>query len=287
LNIEGYRIDMKHMESHFENKNNQSIYYQYWLPENEPRKILLLCHGLNEHSGRYQHLAEYFTGKGYGIYGFDHIGHGKSDGTRSYVEDFSTFNDPILIILDKIRISYPDAPVYLVGHSMGGLIAAKFLIDYQEKISGAILSGALVSVPDYVSDLTIKIGEILSKTLPKLRLIGIDKSALSKDPQVVDDYINDPLVYNGKSTARISSVINDGINYVAEKGAGISLPIMILHGGEDQICNPEWATYLHNLASSQQNQLIIYDGLFHEIYNEPEQETVFNDILNWLEGLES
>lgn len=275
------------MESHFENKNNQSIYYQHWLPENEPRKILLLCHGLNEHSGRYQHLAEYFTRKGYGIYGFDHIGHGRSAGTRSFVEDFSTFTDPILIILEKISISYPDAPVYLVGHSMGGLIAAKFLIDYQEKISGAIVSGALVSVPDYVSDLTIKIGEILSKILPKLRLIGIDKSALSKDPQVVDDYINDPLVYNGKSTARISSVINDGINYVAEKGAGISLPIMILHGGEDQICNPAWATYLHNLVSSQQNQLIIYDGLFHEIYNEPEQETVFNDILNWLEGLES
>ena len=133
---------MKHSENYFENKDNQRIYYQYWLPENDPKRILLISHGLNEHCGRYQHLAEYFTEKGYGVYGFDHIGHGKSDGTRSFVKDFPTFTDPILIALDIIRTTYPDVPVFLVGHSLGGLIGAKFLIDYQDKISGAILSGS-------------------------------------------------------------------------------------------------------------------------------------------------
>jgi len=276
---------MKQNEGYFENKQNQRIFYQCWLPENDPKTILILCHGLNEHSGRYHHLAKYFTDQGYGVYGFDHIGHGKSDGTRSYVKDFPTFTDPILITLEIIRATNPDVPVYLVGHSLGGLIAAKFLIDHQDRISGAVLSGALVSVPDFISDLTIKIGTIISKFIPKLRLIGIDKSALSRDSKVVSDYINDPLVYIGKSTARISAVINEGISYVEEKGASISLPIMILHGGKDRICNPSWSTFLHNLVSSQQNHLIIYDELFHEIYNEPEQETVFNDVLSWLEGL--
>lgn len=275
---------MKQAEGYF-SENNQSIYYQYWLPESPPRAILLIIHGLNEHSGRYQHLAEYFTGAGFGVYGFDLIGHGKSDGTRSFVQNFATFTNPILTILDLITEQLPDLPIYLVGHSMGGLIGTKFLIDHQDKISGAILSGSLVSVPEYVSDLTIKIGTIISKIVPKFRLIGIDKSALSRDPQVVTNYINDPLVYNGKSTARISSVINDGISYVEKKGSSISRPILILHGGQDRICDPSWSTYLHNLVSSQQNQLIIYDELFHEIYNEPEQETVFKDVLNWLNGL--
>ena len=275
---------MKQLEGYF-SEQNQSIYYQYWLPENPPHAILLIVHGLNEHCGRYQHLAEYFTGADFGVYGFDLIGHGKSDGTRSFVQDFATFTNPILTILDLITEQHTGVPVYLIGHSMGGLIGAKFLIDHQDKINGAILSGSLVSVPEYVSDLTIKIGTIISKIIPKLRLIGIDKSGLSRDPQIVDNYINDPLVFNGKSTARISSVINDGISYVEEKGSTISSPILILHGGQDRICDPSWSTYLHNLVSSQQNQLIIYDDLYHEIYNEPEQETVFKDVLNWLDGL--
>lgn len=275
---------MNHHEGYFKNAQNQSVFHQHWIPDSSPRAILLVCHGLNEHSGRYHHLAEYFSGKGFGVYGFDHIGHGKSDGTRSFVRDFPTFTDPILTCIDMIEERHPDVPVFLVGHSLGGLIGASFLIDHQEKVSGAIFSGSLVMVPEYVSDLTIKIGAIISKIIPKIRLIGIDKNGLSRDPQVVINYINDPLVYNGKSTARISSVINDGISYVAEKGSSISKPILVLHGGQDRVCDPSSSTYLHNLVSSQQNQLIIYDELFHEIYNEPEQETVFIDVLNWLEG---
>ena len=146
-----------------------------------------------------------------------------------------------------------------------------------------MLSGSLVMVPEYVSDFTLRIGKVISKILPKVRLIGIDKSGLSKDPEVVKAYINDPLVYNGKSTARISSVINDGINYVADHGSKITLPLLLLHGGDDRICDPGWSTYLHNLISSPQNKLIIYDDLYHEVYNEPEQESVFNDVLSWLE----
>lgn len=275
---------MNHHEGYFKNAQNQSIFHQHWIPDSAPRAILLVCHGLNEHSGRYHHLAEYFTDKGFGVYGFDHIGHGKSDGTRSFVRDFPTFTDPILTCIDMIYERHPDVPVFLVGHSLGGLIGASFLIDHHERVSGAILSGSLAMIPEYVSDLTIKIGTIISKVIPKTRLIGIDKSGLSRDPQVVTNYINDPLVYNGKATARISSVINDGISYVTEKGSSISKPILLLHGGQDRVSDPSSSTFLHNLVSSQHNQLIIYDELFHEIYNEPEQETVFTDVLNWLEG---
>ncbi|MCJ7715096.1 MAG: alpha/beta hydrolase, partial [Anaerolineales bacterium] len=251
---------MRHQEGFF-SEQDQSIYYQYWLPEIPPQAILLVVHGLNEHCSRYKHLAKYFTDMGYAVFGFDLIGHGKSSGTRSFVKDFPAFINPILTYLDMIKKWQPGLPIYLVGHSLGGLIGASFLIDHQEKVNGAILSGSLVMVPEYVSDFTIKIGTIISKIIPKIRLIAIDKSGLSRDTQVVTNYINDPLVYNGKSTARILSVINDGISYVAEKGSSITLPILLLHGGQDRICDPSWSTYLHNLISSQNNKLIIYDEL--------------------------
>lgn len=276
---------MNHHEGYFKNAQNQSIFHQHWIPDSAPRAILLVCHGLNEHSGRYHHLAEYFTEKGFGVYGFDHIGHGKSDGTRSFVRDFPTFTDPILTCIDMIEEEHPDVPVFLVGHSMGGLIGANFLIDHQDKVQGAVLSGSLTLLPEYVSDFTIKIGKLLSSIMPKMGILAIDADGISRDKDVVQAYKDDPLVHTGKMTARISNVMNEGIARIAAEGSKISLPVLLLHGSDDSLCDPECSKYLHNLISSQQNQLIIYDGFFHEVYNEPDQETVFNDVLNWLDGL--
>jgi len=275
---------MKHQEGYF-SEQDHSIYYQYWLPENPPKAVLLVIHGVNEHCGRYQHLAAYFTDKDYAVYGLDHIGHGKSSGTRSFVEDISSLISPILTYLDMIKEWHPGIPVYLIGHSMGGLIGANFLIDNQDKVQGAVLSGTLTLVPEYVSDFTLKIGQLLSTIMPKLRLIALDSTGISRDPAIVQAYKDDPLVYNGKMTARISNVMNDGISRISSKASNINIPVLLLHGGDDPICDPECSKYLHNLISSQQNKLIIYDDLFHEIYNEPEQETVFKDILKWLDEL--
>ena len=275
---------MKQQEGYFSDQD-QSIYYQYWLPESPPRAALLIIHGLNEHCGRYEHMAANFTEKGYAVYGLDLVGHGKSSGTRSFAEDFPAFTDPILTYLDMIKEWQPDLPLYLVGHSMGGLIGANFLIDHQAKVQGAVLSGSLTLLPEYVSDFTIKIGKLLSTVLPKMRLLAIDADGISRDKAVVQAYKDDPLVYIGKMTARISNVMNEGIARIAAEGSKINLPVLLLHGSKDSLCDPECSEYLHNLISSQQNQLIIYDELFHEVYNEPEQETVFNDLLNWLDGL--
>jgi acylglycerol lipase len=275
---------MKQQEGYF-SEQDQSIYYQYWLPESPPRAILLVIHGVNEHSGRYQHLAKFFTERGYAAYGLDLIGHGKSSGTRSFAKDLPAFIDPILNYLNMIKEWQPGLPVYLVGHSMGGLIGANILIDHQDIVQGAVLSGPLTLIPEYVSEFTIKTGKFLSSIMPKMRLLALDSEGLSRDKAVVQAYRDDPLVYNGKMTARISNVMNDGIARITADGSKIRLPILLLHGSDDSLCDPECSIYLHNLISSDQNQLIIYDGFFHEVYNEPEQETVFNDVLNWLDGL--
>jgi alpha-beta hydrolase superfamily lysophospholipase len=274
---------MKQQDGNFINNKGQSIYYQVWLPEGKVKAAVFIIHGLNEHSGRYHHLVTTLTDNGYAAYSLDFPGHGRSDGVRSYVDSFQDLLTPLETFLDMIKSWQPELPLFLLGHSMGGLLVAAFLIEHPDQVNGAVLSGSLVGVPEYVSPTTIKIGRILAAVLPKLRIIEIDKEALSRDPAVVQAYLEDPLVINGKTTVRISNEINFGIDLIEVRGSSIKEPVLLLHGGEDRICDPSWSQYLHDLVSSIDKELIIYDGLYHEIFNEPEAELVFMDVLDWLE----
>lgn len=274
---------MKHKEGYFSTDKGQSIYYQFWLPEGNPKASVVIVHGLHEHSGRYQHLAAYLTESGYAVYGIDFPGHGKSAGPRSYVDSYLGLIKPLETFLEMIQEWQAGLPIYLLGHSMGGLFSAAYLTIRPEQIEGAILSGSLVKVPEYVSDLTLQIGRTLAVVLPKFRIVSIDVEGLSRDPSVVQAYRDDPLVFNGKATVRISNEINRTIELVEKEGSAIKHPLLILHGGSDRVCDPSWSQYLYDLVSSSDKRLILYEGLYHEIFNEPEKKQVFADVLNWLE----
>ena len=273
---------MKHQEGFFENSIQQTIYYQHWLPDTAPKAALLVIHGLNEHSGRYAHLADFFTQRDIAVFSLDQIGHGKSEGTRSFVKQFSFLIDDLVTYIGLIKGIVGDIPLFTIGHSLGGLINPVFLFDHQDLVSGAIFSGPLTLVPDYVSSFTITMGQIISAILPKMVLLEIDKENLSRDPAVVQAYIDDPLVYNGKITVRMSAEMNAAIKRVGKEVSSINLPVLILHGGEDKIVDPACSDFLYNGVASEDKKLIVYDGFFHEIFNEPEQDQVFTDMLNWL-----
>jgi len=273
---------MKHQEGFIKNQGNQSLYYQNWLPEGEAKAILLIIHGLNEHSGRYTHFADFFTAQGFAVYSMDLVGHGKSEGTRAFISDFSLYLDDFILYLEKIRHWQPGKRIFLVGHSMGGLIGALLLIDHQDQFAGAVLSGSVVQVPDDISPLFITLGKIISAILPKMGLLQLDLSGLSRDPEVVQAYKADPLVNSGKFTARVSAEMNKGMNRVAEAGSLITAPVLILHGSADRIVNPSDSRFLYELVSSEQKQLIIYEDFYHEIYNDPEHEQVYQDVSAWL-----
>lgn len=278
---------MEHQEGSFLNHRGQSIYYQSWLPESQPQGILLILHGLHEHSGRYQHLASFFTEHGYAVYGLDFPGHGKSEGTRSFINSFDDITRTVFCYLEMIQGWQPETPVYVAGHSMGGLVSAIFLLEHQQHIQGAILSGSLVQVPDYITDFTISLGRLLGAVFPKLRILGIDAEGLSRDPEVVQAYLDDPLVFNGKTTARLSSEINAAISRLAEEGKAISIPVLLLHGSDDRVCDLDCSKYLYDLVSSRDKELIIYEGFYHEVYNEPDARDVFEDVLEWLKKTSS
>jgi len=273
---------MKHQDGFFSNQENQSIYYQNWLPDESARAVLLIAHGLNEHCGRYQHLAEYFVYKGYAIYGFDYPGHGRSEETRSYIKDFSEFTETLLIYIETIKELQPNLPIFILGHSMGGLVGAHLLIDHPDQVVGAILSGSLILVPDNISPITITIGKMISTILPKLGLAAIDSSGLSRDPNIIEAYRADPLVFTGKVTTNLSIKMNQAMDRVVTDGGKINLPLLLLHGKADYLVDPMSTQFLYDLVSSENKKTIYFEGLYHEIYNELEHDQVFEDVSSWL-----
>jgi len=275
---------MKHQEGSFKGVRNANIYFQSWLPESEPKAVLLIVHGLAEHSGRYMNVVNYFVPLGYAVYGFDHLGHGKSDGTRVYVKRFDDYTNTLKVYFDMIHRWQPEKPIFLVGHSMGGLISAVYLLDHQAELAGAVLSGAAVKVPSNITPAILLLGKMLSALIPRFGLLGLDANGVSRDPAVVRAYVSDPLVHTGKTTARLAAEMLKAMQYVSGQTTKITLPIMIAQGRGDKLVDPAGAQMLYDAVGSTDKNIRIYDGLYHEVFNEPEHDKVLRDVEEWLEA---
>jgi alpha-beta hydrolase superfamily lysophospholipase len=275
---------MNHQDGIFKGARDTDITYQCWLPEDEIKAVLVIVHGLAEHSGRYMNVVNHFVPLGYAVYGLDHIGHGRSEGPRVYVERFSDYTRTLKTYVDKIRAWQPDTPVFMVGHSLGGLIGSAYLLDHQEDLTGAVLSGPGVKVPDSISPVTVALGKVLSTLMPRTGLVQLDANEISRDPAVVQAYVNDPLVYTGKTTARLAAEMLKTMRRVTEEAGTITLPVMIVQGSEDKLVDPAGARMLYKTVSSDDKTLKIYDGLYHEVFNEPEHAEVLGDVEAWLDA---
>ena len=275
---------MKHSDGTFKGIRDLDIYYQRWLPENESKAILLIVHGLAEHIGRYMNLVNHFVPLSYAVYGLDHIGHGKSDGQRVFVKRFEDYTETLKVFYDLVRQENPDKPIILIGHSMGGLISAYYLLDHQADFMAAVLSGPLIKTTDNAPPVLIFIGKILSALAPKAGLLKLEAEGVSRDPAVVEAYVNDPLVFTGKMTARLGAELLKAMQRVTNEAKKITLPLMIIQGGADRLVDPAGAQMLFEKVGSSEKGLKIYDGFFHEVFNEPEHEQVMIDVEKWLES---
>jgi alpha-beta hydrolase superfamily lysophospholipase len=274
---------MKHIEGRFAGVREMEIYYQGWLPEEAPKAVLLVVHGLGEHSGRYDNVVNHFVPKGYAVYSWDHIGHGKSAGEREMVETFQDFTETMKIYYQMVKNWNPGIPIFAVGHSMGGTITTYYLLDHQEDFQGAVISAALVKAGDSVSKFTIMMGKLMSRIAPKMGVLPLDPHTISKDPEVVQAYIADPLVFHAKSPARLGTELLAAMARITAEVEKIKLPFITVQGSEDALVDPVGAEMLHDQAGSQDKTIKIYPGLYHEVFNEPEREQVLNDVEQWLE----
>ncbi|NCO60216.1 MAG: alpha/beta hydrolase [Deltaproteobacteria bacterium CG23_combo_of_CG06-09_8_20_14_all_51_20] len=273
---------MEHQEGSFKGIRDASIYYQTWLPDDDAKAVLIVVHGLAEHSGRYMNLVNHFVPLGYVVYGIDHIGHGKSEGPRVYVERFEDFTNTLGIFHQMVKEWQPGKPIFLVGHSMGGLIAVIYILEHHYELTGAILSAPSVQVPDNISSATIFLGKIFSTLMPKLGIVTLDAEGVSRDPAVVDAYVNDPLVYRGKTTARLGAELLKAMQRVSAEASKITLPILIIQGGADRLVDPSGAQILHDRVGSKDKTIKVYNGLYHEAINEPEHDQVLSHVAVWL-----
>lgn len=262
-----------------------TIHCQAWVPENPPRAVVLLVHGLKEHSGRYMSLVQHLVPRGFAVYGFDLPGHGQSQGTRTYIERFEDY----IITLERYRTQVaewqPQVTVFLYGHSMGALVSIQHLIQGQQLYRGAVISAPLFHVPEDQPGWMIAVGMILSRLAPKIRLLGVNDEGLSRVPRVIQEYRQDPLVFQGKTTARLAAELYAAIQRARSQAGKISLPVLILQGEDDPIVDPRGAQELYETLTSGDKTLKRYPGCYHELHHEREEDRlqVLQDLSGWLE----
>jgi acylglycerol lipase len=246
-----------------------------------PRALVVLVHGICEHSGRYLSTASRFNDWGYSVYRFDLRGHGRSGGERGYVESYERFIEDTDLVITTARQENPGLPIFLLGHSMGGFISVAYGVKHPNRLSGLIHSGAAVTVLPAVKDL----GEGFDFNALALTPIPNSLSNLiSRDPEVVKSYDDDPLVLKEFTMKLMGEIFITGVDWLLQHLGDYRYPCLILHGGDDQIIPSEASRSLYEQITSKDKQLKIYDGLYHEILNEPEKETVLADIHQWIEA---
>ncbi|HVP31118.1 MAG TPA: lysophospholipase [Myxococcota bacterium] len=263
-----------------------SLHRRAWLPP-QPRRVIAVAHGYAEHAGRYDALGAWFAARGFAVHALDHRGHGRSEGPRGHVARFDDFLDDLERFLALVRGEHPDVPVTLLGHSMGGLIVASLLARGASTIDDAVLSAAALAFPPDMSRVRLGLARIARRIAPRLRApSGLDPSGLSRDVRVVRAYLEDPLVFRHIS-ASLACELQQAIGRLATEPKPIELPILVLHGGDDPIVPAEASRRYFGHARGPGSELRIYPKLRHEIFNEPEQEDVFRDVLQWLETREA
>ncbi|KGE04804.1 alpha/beta hydrolase [Pseudohaliea rubra] len=264
-----------------EERLSDGTFFRHWSVA-APVAVVLLAHGAGEHSGRYDAVAAWLKDRGIAVFAPDHRGHGESPGHRAHIDRFSDFFVPLDTLRDRIGETYPDAPCFLVGHSMGGLIAARYLLDRQDRFTGAVLSGAALAVAEPPSAPAIWINRLLAALFPTLGVLQLDASEISRDPAVVAAYRADPLVHTGKFTARFVVELFSAMGEVAARRGELRLPLLVMHGDADVMTAPAGSEAFVAGVGAEDKTLRLYPGLYHEIFNEPERETVLADLYDWL-----
>jgi acylglycerol lipase len=262
------------------------LFRRWWRPggraRSDPAAVVVLVHGAGEHSGRYEYVAERLVRDGYAVHALDLRGHGHSQGPRALIDrvDHAVTDLDALVSAAVQHESAASIPIVMVGHSMGAMIALRYALDHQQRLDGLAVSGALASI-DAPAALRI-VGRAISAVAPTLGLITIDASLISRDPTVVEAYRTDTLVHHGKLPARTAAEIADAVGTFPRRVHEITIPTLIMYGTEDRLCLPAGSEMLGERIGAADKQVIPYEGLYHEIFNEPECDLVLSDLSGWL-----
>lgn len=271
---------MKHFEFRWSGADNVEFYGQGWEPD-EIKAVVCLVHGMGEHCGRYAHVAEIFGRSGYALIGFDLRGHGLSGGQRGHLRSFDDHLDDVTSLFDEALRRYPGKPLFLYGHSMGGLIALNHALRRKSPAVAVIATGAGLRTPFRENHVLVAMDRLLASVFATMTIpTGLDPHLISRDPDVVMAYESDPLVH-GLATLSMAKQSFAAIDYALAHAAEFPLPLLLVHGTADALVfargSEEFA------AQAPKATLRLWEGLYHEVHNEPEKEAVLAEIVGWMD----
>jgi len=274
---------VKTTEWKWKSKDGLDMYAQSWEPEESPKAVVCLLHGLGEHSGRYAHVGKTFADAGFVLAGFDLRGHGRSGGQRGHFPSFGALMDDIHRYIQEGDERFPGMPVFLYGHSLGGFLVLNYATYHKNSLKGVIATGAGLRSPVLEQKVKISLSKVLGSLLPTITIsTGLDADGISRDPEVVRAYKEDPLVHD-KATLSAARVGIEAVDHAFAHATEFPTPLLIMHGAADRVTYPHGSQEFADLVP-ENCTLKLWDELYHEIHNEPEQADVFKFMINWMDA---
>lgn len=276
---------MKHIESSWKSSDGLTLFAQAWEPDVTPFvAVLCLVHGIGEHSSRYAHVAEAFEKEGYVLFAADLRGHGKSEGLKGHADSMEVLMQDVDVLLNQARARYPGLPVILYGHSLGGILALHYCLKRKPDVKGVLVTSPALHSSLEQQTTKVFAAKVLGTMMPKLTITsGLDVNAISHDPEVLEKYNNDPLVHDQISMG-LGKTLLQVCKYNLTHAAEFPLPLLLMHGKDDAIAFPSSSIKFAEPLKGRCT-LVLWEGGFHELHNEPIKNEVFQTMIDWMKNL--
>jgi len=268
--------------SSFEGVGNYKIFTRNWQPSDPPKAVIVIVPGFNSHSGYYQWTAEQFVAGGYAVYAVDLRGRGHSDGERFYVQSFNDYVSDVAMLVDAAKAQNPGLPVFVLGHSAGGVVACVYTLEHQDQINGLICESFAHQVP--APDFVLAVLKGLSHIAPHAHVLKLKNEDFSRIPVVVEAMNHDPLIADETQPTQTVAQMVIADERLKKEFPLITIPVLILHGTEDKATKPSGSQFFYDTAGSTDKTLQLYEGHYHDLLNDEDREIVMADIQQWLDA---
>jgi alpha-beta hydrolase superfamily lysophospholipase len=272
---------VEHRSGTFTAVDGLALYYQAWLPSTPPRAALINLHGLGDHSGLYPSIAAHFPLCGFAVYAYDMRGNGRSPGQRAYLRHWNEYRSDLDAFIRQVRIWQAGSPIFVLGHSLGGLVVLDYALHLPAELSGVIASApplGKVGVPPIL----MALGRVMSRIWPRFSLeVGMDLSGLARDPTVIETVLSDPL-FHRRGTARLSTEVTAAIARVQARAADLAVPLLIVHGSADRMVPPDGSREFFRKVRHPVRELREYPDSYHGLFADRDQKQVLADVEGWL-----
>jgi alpha-beta hydrolase superfamily lysophospholipase len=271
-----------HETGSFEGAGGMVLYSQRWLPDAEPNAALIITHGFGEHSDRYAKVVEPIVASGIAVHSYDQRGHGQSPGQRGHIRSMSDYRDDADAFINGVATHSPGTPIFLWGHSMGSLVALDYAIRRPDLLQCLITSGVGLEPAGVATSTIVTVARTFSRIWPTFKMtVPLDADLLTQNSEVVNEYLADKLVH-GNASARWAVSLLDAIDWIKDHAHSLQLPLLMIHGGSDQINLPSGSENFVRDVQHPDKQLIIYPDSLHEVHNDVDSEQMIADLMDWI-----